>query len=744
MREPVNKVKILIVAMFIITGAIAAQLFNLQIINHSYYQEKAAKEHYGYTELPARRGEIIIKDQHSEEEFRLATNTTLDLIYADPSMIEEPDKIALMLGPILFDIEEWRKKDAERIKELKKTVSPEVPEKEIDKILKPKTEEELLASFTDELKNKLSQKRRLQILLADELTPSVLEKIAGFDLEGIKVSDGKVYAYPPEITNVEKLAETLAPYLEIPKSKLVTLITSENRYTVLKRKLRPEISRQIKDIIKDDREETFSGIGLQEEYYRFYPEKTLAANIIGFVDHEGTGQYGIESKFNTRLRGKIGIFQTQKDSVGRQITVGDSVIKPAQDGDDVVLTIDRSIQMEADKIIKETTMETGSDSGLAIVMNPQTGAIMAISHYPSFDPNKYSEVFDKETIQLTNEEIKALVPVNEEEGIYYLYRNVDTNDKIMIFKEIGESGETIYKKYKNTAGPIAYQNKAVGWEYEPGSVFKPITMAAALDDGDVTPNTTFFDSGPIKVDEFEIHNSTNKYFGLTTMTKVLEQSLNTGMAFVARKIGRTLFGSYLKKFGFGERTDIEFDGEASGKIEHYSQWAESELVTHAFGQGITVTAIQLASAYSAIANGGVLMQPYITSEVRKKDGRIAKTDPHPIRRVISEKTASMLSAMLVSVIENGAEKAPQVARHYVAGKTGTSQTYKFGKPLTGAGTTIASLAGFGPIQNPKFVIIVRLEHPRSSVWGGATAGPAFSKIAAYLFDYYNIPPDKEY
>lgn len=744
LKEPLNKINVLIVVTFILTGVIVAQLFNLQIIKHNFYQEKATKEHYGYTELPARRGEIIIKDHHSNEEFRLATNTTLDLLYADPSLIDEPEKTASLLTPILFDIDEAKKEDETRIKEIKKTISKDIPEEEIDKILKPKTEEELRVDYMAELKTQISQKVRPQILLSDNVASGILEKIIGLDLEGVKVKDNKLYAYPPEIKDAKEVSENLSLYLEIPRSKLEKLITSENRYIVIERKLRPEYSSKIKALFKKDKEGLLTGIGLQEEYYRFYPEQTLAANVIGFVDHAGMGQYGTESKFDALLRGQKGVFQTQKDSVGRQITVGDSVIRPAQDGDDIVLTIDRSVQLEVDKIMKDAVIETGSDAGVAIVMDPQTGAIIAISHYPSFDPNKYSEVFEKEIISLNNDEIKSLVAVDEEEGIYYLYRNVDTNDKIMIFKEVAENGEPVYKKYKNTAGPIAYQNKAACWAYEPGSVFKPIAMAAALDDGDVTPNTTFFDSGPIKVDEFEIHNSTNKYFGWTTMTKVLEQSLNTGMAFVARKIGRTLLGSYMKKFGFGERTDIEFNGEMTGKVEHYSQWAESELVTHAFGQGITVTPIQLANAFSAIANGGVLMRPYIVSEIRKKNGKIIKTDPQSLHRVISEKTSSTLTAMLISTIENGAEKAPQVPFHYVAGKTGTSQTYKWGKPLTGPGTTMASFAGFGPIQNPRFIVVIKMEHPRTSVWGGTTAGPAFSKIASYLFNYYNIPPDKEW
>jgi len=294
-----------------------------------------------------------------------------------------------------------------------------------------------------------------------------------------------------------------------------------------------------------------------------------------------------------------------------------------------------------------------------------------------------------------------------------------------------------------------YHNKIVSWPYEPGSVFKSIVMAIGIDDGDITPNTTYNDSGPIGVDknvytgeyDFEIKNSEG-YYGLINMTTVLGKSLNTGMTFIAKKIGGALFYNYLEKFGFLDRTDIEFETEVTGKIEYFDNWTESELATHAFGQGLTVTMIQLANAYSAIANGGILMRPYIINETRHDDKTITKTEPHEIRRVISEDTSDKMIAMLTNSTEVGVANRAQVPGHLVAGKTGTSQTYKNGKALSGKGTTIATFAGFGPVNEPKFVILIKFDHPKASEWGSATAAPTFSKIAEYLFDYYNIPPDK--
>jgi cell division protein FtsI/penicillin-binding protein 2 len=316
------------------------------------------------------------------------------------------------------------------------------------------------------------------------------------------------------------------------------------------------------------------------------------------------------------------------------------------------------------------------------------------------------------------------------EETHYLYLDRDSNYRIQVFKDLLENGKTVISKFKNIIGSATYRNRAVSDIFEPGSVFKAIAMAIALDDGDVTPTTTYNDHGPIKVDEFEIHNATDTYYGITTMRGVLERSLNTGMAFVARKMGRELFGRYLKKFGFGERTYIEFEDEADAKFKDSSRWAESELVTYAFGQGIAVTPIQFITAISALANKGILMKPHIV-----------EAEPEQVRRVISEKTAATISAMMVSVVESSATQRAAVPGYKVAGKTGTAQTYKHGKPLTGPGTTIASFIGFGPFQDPRFAILVKIDRPRSSIWSDATATPLFAEIAGFLFKYYNVPPE---
>ncbi len=745
----INKIIFFMVFTSFFAIILVIRLFQLQVLAHDYYQEIATREQYGFIELPAQRGDIIIKDYHSDEEFPIATNTNFNLLYADPALIENPEYIAGKIGPLIFDLEEERAAENERLKELAKNIAPETLPEEMEKLLKPLSDEDLKIQYIENLAEMMGEKQRQKILIPTSAPEEKLKELQQINVEGIEVTDDlTVYAYPPKIINPEATAGLIAEFVEIPGKKLTTRLEGENRYTVLKRKLEPEISEQIQAIFDEDEEDRFKGLVMIEEYYRYYPEGTLGANIIGYVDRENFGQYGIESTFNTELKGVAGKFQTKKDSIGRQITVGESVLKPAIDGDDIVLTIDRSIQMQVEKILEQTVKKENADSGQVLIMNPKTGAIIAMAHYPSFDPNNYGDVFKKIEINFTPEEIENLYPTDME-NVYYFYRNPVTLDKYLIFEEKDDDGRSRYFRYENFVGPEAYVNKAVSWPYEPGSVFKTIAMSIAIDDNDVTPNTTYNDDGPIGVDfnpykddyDYEIKNSAG-YKGLVNMTTVLAESLNTGMTFIAKKMGPALFYSYLEKFGFLTRTDIEFDSEITGTIKYWEDWTESELATHAFGQGISVTMIQLANAYSTIANGGILMQPYIIDEIRHDDGSVTKTEPLEIRRVISEETSDKMIAMLTYSTEEGVAYPAQVESHFVAGKTGTSQTYKHGQALSGSGTTIASFAGFGPVDDPQFVVLIKLDHPRRSEWGSQTAAPAFSEIAAYLYNYYNIPPDK--
>lgn len=743
-RFKFNRLFFLLFVSLLFSVIILGKLAHLQIFQYRYYAAKAEEGHLGYSEVSARRGEILIKDYHSGETFRLATNIAFPLFYADPTLIKDPSFLADKLAPLLFDKELAEEKDRERIKNLRRLL-PNTPSKEDLAALAIKPEEELRKDFRTELFEKLSQKTRQSIILYNSPPADMIAHLQKENIPGIEATKDAITAYPPRISDSDYAARLLEPIIDIRYERLSELLKGRNRYVVLRQKTPPAVEQQIRKLIEDDhkaKRDLFKGLGFEEKNYRYYPEGPLAAQIMGFISDRG-GLYGIEKSFDSALRGKKGIFKTKLDATGQQVIVGDDlIIQPAIDGDAVTLTIDRSIQMEVEKKLARMVKNVKADSGIVIIMEPKTGRIISLAHYPAFDPNEKGKAVDKEDISLTEEEKNNIVTIkNADEETHYLYLDRDANYRIQVFKEVIETGKTIISKYKNILGPGVYRNRAVSDLYEPGSVFKPIAMSIAIDDGDVTPQTTFNDTGPIEVDEFTIHNSLDQYYGITTMTQVLEKSLNTGMSFVARKIGRELFYRYLKKYGFSEPTYIEFEDEESGKLEDPSQWAESELLTHAFGQGIAVTPIQLITAVSVIANQGILMKPHIVLEQKSADGKITTFEPEQVRRVLSEKAAATIGAMMVSVVENGGASKARVPGYHMAGKTGTAQTYKNGKPLTGPGTTIASFLGFAPYKDPKFVMLVKIDRPRTSIWADQSASPLFGEIAQFLFKYYNIPPD---
>jgi cell division protein FtsI/penicillin-binding protein 2 len=348
------------------------------------------------------------------------------------------------------------------------------------------------------------------------------------------------------------------------------------------------------------------------------------------------------------------------------------------------LTLDRNIEFFVCEKIKAAVERHGADGGSVVVMDPKSGAILAMCSYPDFDPNEYSKTED----------------IN------------------------------------------VFNNPATFYQYEPGSIFKAITIAAALDLEKVTPTTTYNDEGFVKVDDRTIKNSDEKAHGVQTMTDVLDESLNTGAVFAVQKIGAESFKKYVEDFGFGETVGIGLDFESSGNISSLSKKGAIWSATGSFGQGISVTPIQVVAAFGAIANGGKLMKPYIIDEIRKSNGEIIKAEQKVIRQVISSRTATLLGGMLASVVEHGHGKRAGVPGYYVAGKTGTAQVAKKDGSGYERDVTIGSFVGFAPVEDPKFVMLVKIDHPRDTIWAEATAAPLFGEIAKFMLNYFKVPPSR--
>lgn len=489
-----------------------------------------------------------------------------------------------------------------------------------------------------------------------------------------------VWAEPRSISDPLATANTLASILEVDQVELLAKLSKpKDAYEVIKKKVEDGLANQIRDM-------KLKGIHFQEETYRFYPEKNIGANILGFVgikDDKRVGQYGLEGYFEDVLRGTSGELKSERDLTGHWIASTERTYQPAQDGADIILTIDRIVQYQACTALNEGIKTYEADSGALIIMNPYTGKILAMCSYPDFDPNEYNKV----------ENIKA------------------------------------------------YNNTAIFEAYEPGSIFKPITMSAALDQNAVTPDTTYNDTGEVKFERFTIRNSDKKAHGITNMVTVLDQSLNVGMIFVVQQVGTPAFKRYLQNYGFGEQTGITLKTEVGGNLASLEKKADIYAFTASFGQGITVTPLQMVQGFAAIANGGYLIKPYIVDEIDYGD-RKEKFETKVIRKVIDENTSVLLSGMLASVIKYGHGQKAQVPGYTIAGKTGTAQI----ADLESGGyskKTNHSFIGYGPIDSPAFVMLVKLENPKRGSYAESTAAPIFGRVAAFLLKYLKVPSEEK-
>lgn len=430
------------------------------------------------------------------------------------------------------------------------------------------------------------------------------------------------------------------------------------------------------------------GIFYIYENNRAYPEDGIGGQLFGFLgnkeDGSKVGYYGIEGFFDEFLGGINGYLDTEADARGTWIGVGHRQFQPAIDGGDLVLTIDRTVQHKACEILENGVERYQADSGVIIVLDPKTSRVMAMCGAPDFDPDHYADVED---------------------------------------------------------GRI-YQNQSILGAYEPGSVFKPIVAAAAIDSGAIEPTTTFTDTGEVKIGTDTIRNSDLKSHGLVTMTEVLENSLNTGMVFIMRQIGRDVMKDYLYKFGFGQLTGIELQTEVSGSLVSLDEPSEIYAATASFGQGILVTPLQIAAAYNAIANQGEYVAPYIIQEKHYIDGRVEKHEVTESKQIISSKTAATTTAMMVSVIENGHAALAGVNGYYLAGKTGTAQVARTNGLGYDPNHTKATFAGFGPVEDPRFTILVMLDKPKTSPWASDTAAPLFGEMADFLTSYFELIPTR--
>lgn len=494
----------------------------------------------------------------------------------------------------------------------------------------------------------------------------------------------QVYAVPKEMDDAVETAHRLSEILGLQDVDVVAQLTKDPNDPY--EKIADDVDQEVIDKLKAAKLE---GIGYVKSNARFYPESNMGGQLIGFVGQDQNGQpvgkYGVESSFNDLLAGTPGELFAEKDASGRRIAVGLLNMRQATPGADVVLTIDPAIQYQACVTIQNAVRRHVADSGTIVVMQPFTGAVLAMCSFPDFEPAQYGKTHE-----------------------------------ISVFN-----------------------NPATFTAYEPGSIFKAFTLAAGLDAGKIGVNSTYVDKGFEEIDDFTIKNSDGLAHGEKTMTQVLEESLNTGTIFVQRQLGKEAFRKYMMNFGFGQKTGIGLTPESKGTIVSLDKKGDIFAATASFGQGISTTPIQLVEGYAALANGGMLMKPYIVDEIIYADGRREKTKPIELNRPITQRTSRLISGMLVSVVEKGHGTRAGVPGYWVAGKTGTAQVPKKNGLGYEPDITIGSFAGYAPASDPKFAMVVEIDHPRDVQWAEASAAPVFGEMAKFLLTYLEVPPERK-
>lgn len=505
-----------------------------------------------------------------------------------------------------------------------------------------------------------------------------IKTLDGFPIAASKISY-LVFANPKEVKDKKKFAEKLAPILGVDIASISSTLALDRLWVPLKSSVDITTKESIKSL-------ALPGVGFEEKSTRFYPEASMSSHVLGIVGKndlgEDKGYFGLEGYYDRLLKGRESYILGVQDALGKPILskATDGVRKI--DGSNLILSLERSIQFLVEKKLKEGVETYGATSGMVGVINPKTGEIIALASFPTFCPCEYQK-----------------------------------------------HPEDLYK------------NPFISNIYEPGSTFKPIVMASAMDAKLVKPETKCpICSGPVVIGEYELHTWNEKYYKDINMIDVIIRSDNTGMVYVAQKLGVDKMISYLDKFGIGNLTHIDSQGEIAPSLKPKNTWYKVDLATTGFGQGISVTPIQLLVSFSAIANNGKMMQPHFVVAVESPDGEIAKIPLKDLGTPISEQTAKVMTEILVEAVNKGEAQWARLKGYRIAGKTGTASI-----PVKGhydPSKTITSFIGFAPAENPKFVMLVILDKPTVAIYGSETAAPLFFDIARDILSYYGIPPSE--
>jgi cell division protein FtsI (penicillin-binding protein 3) len=492
----------------------------------------------------------------------------------------------------------------------------------------------------------------------------------------VSVKVTSIAAYPSRIKDIKASAQALAKILKLDAREIKKRLTTDKSFVWIKRKTTAKETSQVKQL-------NLPGIDFVQEFNRYYPNTTLAAQALGFTGLDGEGLEGIEFYYNRQLTGAHKNFTVFKDALGNEFNPENR--SPATDGGhNLVLTIDSTIQYITESALQQAVEQYSAASALAVVMQPQTGALLAIAHYPSVNPNSYLEY-----------------------------------------------------------GRFRWRNRAITDPFEPGSTIKIFSAAAALEYGNIKQNDIFYcENGAYKIGKNVVHDI--RRHGWLSLQQIVKFSSNIGAAKVGEKVGAKKLYQTFRSFGFGEKTGIDCPGETTGSLSYYSAWSDIDIGAVSFGHGISVSAIQLVTAVSAIANDGNLMKPYIVKQVTDQNGLTVKAfQPRQVRRAVSARTAGIVKKIMKTVITAGGTGVNAALDGYsVCGKTGTTRKLDEDGKYSDS-RHMASFVGFTPADDPQIAILVVIDEPQEIYYGGAVAAPVFKDIAQQTLNYLNVAPESD-
>jgi cell division protein FtsI (penicillin-binding protein 3) len=548
------------------------------------------------------------------------------------------------------------------------------------------------AFFIGSLGIVLARAYQLQVLQKDKLASMALSGYRGvvklppkrgtiYDRKGrelaVTVEVESIFAHPKQVKNKSQAARDLAKALGTQEQAMAELLKTERPFVWLERKAAPDRVAKVKGLGID-------GVGFTTEARRYYPGKEIAGHVLGFAGEDNQGLEGLEKKFDSLLKGPDLDLVQMRDALGRAFFMSRPDSEDRQSRD-LVLTLDKDIQYATEQALRRAVEETGAKSGHSIVVDPETGEVLAMAVVPLYNPNVFWE-----------------------------------------------------------HQPYHWRNRAVTDSYEPGSTIKAYLLAAALDSGLVSSETKFFcENGEYKVGRNTIRDHDRKGYGFLTVNEIITYSSNIGAVKVGERIGYKRFTEYLKRFGFGEKTGIELPGERDGFVRSIKEAKEIDQATTYFGQGMTVNSLQLVMAMSAVANGGKLMRPFLVKEVREPGGKvIEETKPHVVRKVLSTEAARHSARILENAVgETGTGFPASISGYRVAGKTGTAQKVDPGTRRYSDKNYIALFVGFAPADKPRMLMVVVVDEPEKKKYGGLAAAPVFREVGAWTMNRLQINPD---